>query len=277
MDCAAAFVAGALLYVFALFVSGRYMSKIVGGICNALVATAVSLALFRAGFGLSLGNIIIGAIMPLIPGVPFVNGVRDLANSDYIAGLTRLTDAMLGFFCIAIGVALAFMIDGALCGGMIELSGMSVASQTASLFWQFLAAFVGTLAFAVLFGAPRSQYFVAGLIGAVGWIFYLMLTRSGITGAGVGVVLSTVLVCICSRAVAVAAKCPSTVFLLCGIFPLVPGAGIFWFTYYLISQQLRLSLVTGFSAAKMAIAIVLGIILAMELPQRLFSGRLKAR
>lgn len=273
IDCAAAFVAGALLYVFALFVSGRFMSKIVGGICNALVATAVSLLLFRAGFGASLGNIIIGAIMPLIPGVPFVNGVRDLANSDYIAGLTRLTDAMLGFFCIAIGVALSFMIDGALCGGMIELSGMTVAAETAPLFWQFLAAFVGTFAFAVLFGAPRKQYFMAGLIGAAGWLFYLVLTRSGLTGAGIGVVLSTILVCVCSRAVAVPSKCPSTVFVLCGIFPLVPGAGIFWCTYYLISQQLSQSLVTGFTAAKMAIAIVLGIILAMELPQKLFSRK----
>ncbi len=270
VDCAAAFAAGALLYVFALFVSGRFMSKIVGGICNALIATAVSLALFRAGFGSSLGNIIIGAIMPLIPGVPFVNGVRDLANSDYIAGLTRLTDAMLGFFCIAIGVALAFIVDGALWGGMIELSGMTVSAETASLLWQFLAAFIGTFAFAVLFGAPRRQYFIAGLIGAAGWICYLLLTRSGLTGAGVAVVLSTILVGICSRAAAVPTKCPSTVFVLCGIFPLVPGAGIFWFTYYLISQQLRLSLVTGFTAAKMAIAIVLGIILAMELPQRLF-------
>ena len=67
----------------------------------------------------------------------------------------------------------------------------------------------------------------------------------------------------------------AAVFLLCGIFPLVPGAGIFWCSYYLVSSQLDLSSSTGFTAAKIAIAIVLGIILAMELPQRLFSGRKK--
>ena len=272
-DCAAAFVAGALLYVFALFISGKYLSKIVGGICNALVATLVSVALFRLGFGHSLGNIIIGAIMPLIPGVPFVNGVRDLANSDYIAGLTRLTDAMLGFFCIAIGVALSFLLDGWICGGMIELSGMTVDPATSGLIWQFPAAFVGTLAFAVLFGVPRRQYLVAGLIGAMGWALYLYLTRAGLMFNAIAVVFATVAICVCSRASAVPSKCPSTVFLLCGIFPLVPGAGVFWFTYYLISRQLRLSLVTGFAAAKIAVAIVLGIIIAMELPQRLFSHR----
>ena len=61
-------------------------------------------------------------------------------------------------------------------------------------------------------------------------------------------------------------------FLLCGIFPLVPGAGVFWFTYYMVSSQFSLSSTTGFNALKAAIAIVLGIVFAMELPQRLFSG-----
>ena len=96
MDCAAALVVGLLLYAFVLGIGNRYMSKIVGGICNAMVATLLCVLCWRLGFGESLANIIIGAIMPLIPGVPFVNGVRDLANSDYIAGFTRLTDAMLG-------------------------------------------------------------------------------------------------------------------------------------------------------------------------------------
>ena len=81
------------------------------------------------------------------------------------------------------------------------------------------------------------------------------------------------LICVLSRIAAVQQKCPAQVFLLCGIFPLVPGAGIFWCTYYLVSASLPLALSTGFGAVKAAVAIVLGIILAMELPQRLFSGR----
>lgn len=271
MDCAAAFVAGLLLYVFLVFVSGRYLSKIVGGICNALLVTLICIAEWRLGFGNSLGNIIIGAIMPLIPGVPFVNGVRDLANSDYIAGLTRLTDAMLSFFCIALGVILAFMADGALLGGMIELEGMSVSAETSALGWQILAAFIGTSAFADLFGMKRSHYAVAGLIGAIGWALYLLLARYCGASPAVGTLASAILVCVLSRFAAVPMRSPAQVFLLCGIFPLVPGAGIFWFTYYLTAGQFALSLHSGFVAIKVAVALVLGIILAMELPQRLFS------
>lgn len=271
MDCAAAFVVGILLYLFLLFVSSRYLSKIVGGICNSLVATLLCLASYRLGFGSSLSNIIIGAIMPLIPGVPFVNGVRDLADSDYIAGTTRLTDAMLGFFCIALGVGTSFVLDGSIFQGMIELKGVTVNAETAGLGWQTLAAFIGTFAFAILFGVPRQQYATCGIIGAIGWAAFLIMTRAGIAGTMVSITFSTVLICLMSRMVAVWDKCPSTVYLLCGIFPLVPGAGIFWFTYYLVAEKFRLSMTTGFNAGMAAIAIVLGIILAMEFPQRWFS------
>ena len=271
MDCAAAFVVGTLLYLFLLFVSSRYLSKIVGGICNSLVATLLCLASYRLGFGSSLSNIIIGAIMPLIPGVPFVNGVRDLADSDYIAGTTRLTDAMLGFFCIALGVGTSFVLDGSIFQGMIELKGVTVNAETAGLGWQTLAAFIGTFAFAILFGVPRPQYATCGIIGAIGWAAFLIMTRARIAGTMVSITFSTVLICLMSRIVAVWDKCPSTVYLLCGIFPLVPGAGIFWFTYYLVAEKFRLSMTTGFNAGMAAIAIVLGIILAMEFPQRWFS------
>lgn len=271
MDCAAAFVVGTLLYLFLLFVSSKYLSKIVGGICNSLVATLLCLASYRLGFGSSLSNIIIGAIMPLIPGVPFVNGVRDLADSDYIAGTTRLTDAMLGFFCIALGVGTSFVLDGSIFQGMIELKGVTVNAETAGLGWQTLAAFIGTFAFAILFGVPRQQYATCGIIGAIGWAAFLIMTRAGIAGTMVSITFSTILICLMSRMVAVWDKCPSTVYLLCGIFPLVPGAGIFWFTYYLVAEKFRLSMTTGFNAGMAAIAIVLGIILAMEFPQRWFS------
>lgn len=269
-DCAAALVVGLLLYVFVLGVSGRYLSKIVGGICNALVATLLCILFWRAGFGDSLANVIIGAIMPLIPGVPFVNGVRDLANSDYLAGFTRLTDAMLGFFCIAVGVSLAFITDSSMHGGMLSLT-MTVNPQTASVLLQALAAFIGTAAFALLFGIDREHYVPAGVIGAIGWALYLILVRNCGASPVTATLAASTLVCIVSRMAAIPFRIPAQGFLLCGIFPLVPGAGIFWFTYYLTDSQFDLSMHSGWMASKVAIAIVLGIIIAMELPQRLFS------
>ena len=168
---------------------------------------------------------------------------------------------------------MSFLLDGWLFGGMIALTGMSVNPETAGLLVQTAAAFVGTFAFADLFGVPRAQYWSAGVIGALGWCLYLVLVRYAGCSPTITLILSSVLICVLSRIAAIQQKCPAQVFLLCGIFPLVPGAGIFWCTYYLVSAALPLALNTGFGAVKAAVAIVLGIIVAMELPQWLFSGR----
>lgn len=273
LDCAAALVVGLILGAWMLLVSGRYLSKIVGGISNALIANLLCIILWRIGFAESLSNVIIAAMMPLVPGVPFVNGVRDLANSDYLAGLTRLTDAMLGFFCIAMGVTASFLLDGAVFGGIISLQGVGVNPETEPYLLQALAAFVGTVAFACLYGVDRIQYVSMGIIGALGWMAYLLLARQAGASAPVAALFAAMLVCLMARMVAVPARCPAQLFLICGLFTLVPGAGIFWSTYHLTAGDIDMALSFGFTAVKVAVAIVLGIVFAMELPQRLFSRK----
>ncbi|MBQ5517431.1 MAG: threonine/serine exporter family protein, partial [Bacteroidales bacterium] len=246
---------------------------IVGG----FFVTALCIVFHRIGFGHSLPNMIIGAIIPLIPGVPFVNGVRDVANEDYIAGATRLLDAMLVFFCIAAGVALAFVCDGLVFGELIVLKGMTVDPVTFAMPIQIVASFIGTAAFAVLFGVPRKYYVLCGVSGVLGWILYMILARYAGFTPPAATVFATMLVVLSARYFSVLDKCPAIVFLLCGIFPLVPGAGVFWTSYYVVSDQLRLALGSGFMAVKVTIAIVLGIILISELPAKMFSGRRAAK
>ncbi|MBP5693324.1 MAG: threonine/serine exporter family protein, partial [Bacteroidales bacterium] len=60
-------------------------------------------------------------------------------------------------------------------------------------------------------------------------------------------------------------KCPSTVFLICGIFPLIPGAGVFWSSYFVVSTQMESAFASGFSAVKITLAIVLGIVLSANI------------
>ena len=73
-----------------------------------------------------------------------------------------------------------------------------------------------------------------------------------------------------SRLFAVMERCPATLFMIPGIFPLVPGAGIYWTAYYIVTDQMELASRTGFSAVKAAVAIVLGIIFVFEIPQSFF-------
>ena len=69
---------------------------------------------------------------------------------------------------------------------------------------------------------------------------------------------------------AVRARCPVTVFLISGIFPLVPGAGIYWTSYYLVRGDMSQAVSSGFVAVKAAIAIVLGIVFVFEIPNKFF-------
>ena len=265
MDCLASFIAGLVLWVLMLFVAFKRLSRIVGNVTGGLIATLVCFGLYRLGLGDHLSNMIIGAIIPLIPGVPFTNGIRDMANEDYIAGITRLLDAMLTFFCIALGVALAFMFDENVFGKMYVLQGLTNDPQTSSFAIQLIAAFLGTISFAALFGVPRKYYFDAGFCGTMGWLLYLILSRYTAMSPVEVLFCATVLVTLIALLQSIARKCPITVFLISGIFPLVPGAGIFWTSYNIVSNQLPDALHTGFAALKATVAIAFGILAVMEL------------
>ena len=134
---------------------------------------------------------------------------------------------------------------------------------------QVLAAAVGTAPFALLFSVPPNCYFRCGVIGGLGWLCYLSLDRLGM-GSILSVFAATALVVFCSRYSAVRRRCPVTLFLIPGIFPLVPGAGIYWTAYYVVTDQVTLAAQKGFSTLKAAVAIVLGILLVFELPQSVF-------
>lgn len=264
-DCLTSFIAGLLLWVFVLFIGSKHLSRIVSTVTGGLLSSMICFGLYHIGVGSHLSNMIIGAIIPLIPGVAFTNGIRDMANEDYLAGTTRLLDAMLTFFCISLGVALAFMLDENVFGSFLKLDPLIADPQTSSFLVQLIAAFLGTMSFAVLFGVPRNYYFDAGLCGMMGWLLYLILTRYSAFSAVEVMFCATALVTLIALLQSIGRKCPITVFLISGIFPLVPGAGIFWTSYNIVSNQLPEALQTGFGALKATVAIALGILAVMEL------------
>lgn len=118
-DSVQAFIAGFLLHIFVLSVSKSHISKMTGNICGGALVTLVCILSYRLGFGENLSHMIIGSIIPLVPGVPFTNGIRDMADGDYISGAVRLLDAMLVFLCVAIGVGVMFIIYHRIFGGIL--------------------------------------------------------------------------------------------------------------------------------------------------------------
>jgi uncharacterized membrane protein YjjP (DUF1212 family) len=68
---------------------------------------------------LRMEGIVTGGIMPLVPGLAFVNAIRDLADSDYLAGTVKMIDAVMVFVYIAIGVGTALSVYHHVLGGIL--------------------------------------------------------------------------------------------------------------------------------------------------------------
>ena len=145
------------------------------------------------------------------------------------------------------------------------------ASATAQTLVSTLAAAGGTVAFALLFGVPRQFYPCCGMIGGAGWLLYSLL--EGRLSAAAATFFAAVLVMLLSRFFAVREKCPVTLFLISGIIPLVPGAGVYFTAYYLVTNQMALASQRGMEALKIAFAIVLGIVLIVSIPREFFQAR----
>lgn len=119
VDCIVAFIAGLLLYVYLLCVVKGQLSKIATNISGGMFVTFIAVLIYQLGLGHHLSEIIIGSIIPLVPGVAFTNGIRDIADQDHIAGAVRMLDALLVTFSIAMGVGLVMIGYHHFVGGAI--------------------------------------------------------------------------------------------------------------------------------------------------------------
>lgn len=84
----------------------------------AFVALATIL-LFTTGFGSNMDKSIIGALMPLVPGMAFTLGIRDLIMADFLSGTIRMLDALLTGSCIACGAGFVLAIVNMIPGVML--------------------------------------------------------------------------------------------------------------------------------------------------------------
>ncbi|WP_097677900.1 threonine/serine exporter family protein [Bacillus massilinigeriensis] len=59
----------------------------------------------KIGWGTELDKIIIGSVMPLVPGLLITNAVRDLMAGHFVSGLSKGAEAFLTAFAIGAGIA----------------------------------------------------------------------------------------------------------------------------------------------------------------------------
>lgn len=107
-DFLPAVLTGGLGFLGFLFFSSLVSVKFISEFLAAVIIGVVSFATVQIGFGHEIDKIIIGSVMPLVPGLLITNAVRDLIAGHLVSGISKGADAFLTAFAIGGGIAIVF-------------------------------------------------------------------------------------------------------------------------------------------------------------------------
>lgn len=102
-----------------------------------------------------------------------------------------------------------------------------------------IGAFLAILCFAIMLETPKKYLFYAGCVGAVGWFVFLFAGELGADDI-FATFLSAFTIALISHVFARMFKTPVTGFLIAGILPTVPGAGMYHIGYYLFQNDRKM-------------------------------------
>jgi uncharacterized membrane protein YjjP (DUF1212 family) len=105
-DVPAAMVAGGTGHYIVSVVHDRTRVKFFSEFLAALIVAVLATLAIQYHVGNEIDKIIIGSVMPLVPGLVITNAVRDLMAGHFIAGVAKGMEALLTAFAIGAGVAL---------------------------------------------------------------------------------------------------------------------------------------------------------------------------
>lgn len=123
----------------------------------------------------------------------------------------------------------------------------------------FIYSFIASLGFALIFNAPKRSILPACLVGGISWVVYEFLQVQNcnyIFSAFLAAFIIGILGEIFSRRL----KNPATLFILPGLIPLVPGAGMYYSMNYLIAQNYNSFIAVGAKTFFTAVALSIGIV-----------------
>lgn len=102
---------------------------------------------------------------------------------------------------------------------------------------KIVGVFIAIAAFSLLLETPKKYLALAGLVGGVGGLVYTLCMELTQTGAVMSSFLSAFSIALMSHTFARLFKAPVTLFLIAGILPTVPGAGMYRIVYYITLED----------------------------------------
>ena len=119
MDFGFSFIIGCFEQMVLNYLAERKFSRLMRNVFTSAFVSTCSILVMQTGLPLLQDKIIIGAIMPLVPGITFTTSIRDFHNGDYLSGTIHLIDALLTALCIAVGIIIPMAIFNSVGGGAL--------------------------------------------------------------------------------------------------------------------------------------------------------------
>ena len=264
---------------FGVFFGGNLVDGLCAGICGILVGlvskfmdrlkanpffSTISSSFLMALLAYSLGAlgiahnpdmVTIGALMILVPGLLFTNAMRDIIYGDTNSGTNRIVQVLLIAAAIALGTAAAWSASSAFFGTPVGVPTLENSAAS-----QCLAALVGCIGFAILFNVHGPGVLLCVLGGTLTWAAYLAAFE--ISGSSLAAFFwSALFASFYSEIMARIRKYPAISYLVVSIFPLIPGAGVYYTMNYAVRGDMSMFASKGMHTAATAGLIAVGILL----------------
>lgn len=264
---------------FALFFGGSWADALCSGLCGILVGLVlkwmdrlkanpffstisasflmalVAYLLSIVGIAKNPDCVTIGALMILVPGLLFTNAMRDIIYGDTNSGINRIVQVLLIAVAIALGTASAWTVVSTLW-----MTPPSTEDLVHGYGVMALATLLGCTGFTILFNIHGRGGLLCILGGVLTWAVWALASQL-LGNELVAFFWGSAFASFYSEAMARIRKCPAICYLVVCIFPLIPGAGVYYTMNYAVQGDMTMFAQKGMYTAATAGLMAVGILL----------------
>ena len=253
-DMIVAGVISGITYLISCGIATMNINSFIRIFISCIAASGMVLAAAELGISDTISPVVVAATTLFLPGVAITNAARDLLSGDMVSGVARVAEASITAVAIAGGVGIGIQ--------LWLLGGGEIGHDTMTLFdtpWFLFFGFFATLGFGIIFNAPKKLLLPAAVIGAVGmYLLQGMTLQYNIIAASF---FGTCAIAIMAEIASRAGKDATTIFIIPGIIPFVPGKPL----YETMSLMLEGSYTQAISVGTQALIIAGCIAIALVL------------
>ena len=231
--------------------STQFFRTIVGAFCMTMTAYLIC----QQGLTQNVDAAIIGALMLLVPGLLFTNAMRDVMYGDTNSGLNRVVLVLLIAVAIALGTAAAMKLSTELWG-IPDSQGLA----DHGMFMLNLGCFIGCIGFSIYFNIHDFGILICAFGGVLTFATYLTAQELGV-GVIYANLIGGIVASVYAELMARLRHFPAISYLVVSLFPLLPGAGIYYTMAYAVQNEMTSFAAKGYQTAAIAGALALGILL----------------